>query len=76
MRYACLSLTMVFRSLSPRVKKRFPNMSDLIRSGLINEQELSIIEEADERLPGSSKNWLPIVWAAGIVTKAKEEKLI
>ena len=76
MRYTCLSLAMVFRSLSPQVRNRFPNMSDLINAGLMNEQELSLIEEAEDELPGYPKNWLPIVWAAGIVTKAKEEKLI
>ena len=76
MRYLCLSLTLAFRTLSPRVQKRFPNMSDVIKAGLINEQELSIIEDSDEKFPGYSKNWLPIVWAADIVTKARKEKMI
>ena len=76
MRYACLSLSMVLRTLSPGVRKRFPTMGHFIKAGLINEQELSIIDDAKERFPGYSKNWLPIVWAAGIVTKAKEEGLI
>ncbi|CAO1430123.1 unnamed protein product [Diamesa tonsa] len=76
MRYTCLSLAMVFRTLSTQVRQRFPKMTDLIDAGLINEQELALLEDAEEELPGYSRNWLPIVWAAGIVTKAKEEKLI
>ena len=75
MRYACLSLTMVLRGLSPSVKIRFPEMSDLIKAGLINDEELLIIQNAEERFPGA-KNWFPIKWAAGIVIKAKEEGFI
>lgn len=64
---------MVFRVLSPRIKKRFPRMSDLIGAGLLNENELQIMEDLDAQYPNYSKNWLPIVWAATIVTKAREE---
>lgn len=73
MRYVCLSLTMVFRVLSPRVKKRFLKLSELVDAGLLNDNELSIIEDLDRKFPGYSKNWLPIVWASSIVTQAREE---
>ncbi|CAO1424588.1 unnamed protein product [Diamesa serratosioi] len=73
MRYVCLCLTMVLRVLSPRVKQRFLKLSDLIEAGLLNENELCIIEDLDRKFPGYSKNWLPIVWAASIVTKARSE---
>lgn len=76
MRYVCLSLTMVLRVLSPRVQKRFPKMSDLIAAGLLHENELSIIEDLEETHPGCSKNFLPIVWASSIVTRARAEKRI
>lgn len=33
MRYCCLSLTMAFTLISPRVKKRFPTMDHLIEAG-------------------------------------------
>ena len=73
MRYVCLCLTMVLRVLSPRVKQRFLKLSDLVEAGLLNENELCIIEDLDKKFPGYSKNWLPIVWAASIVTKARLE---
>jgi bestrophin, other len=56
MRYVCLSLTMVFRVLSPRVKKRFPKMGDLVDAGLLNENELAIIEVFEKKYPGSYDN--------------------
>jgi bestrophin, other len=52
MRYVCLSITMVFRVLSPRVQRRFPLMSDLIEAGLINENELAIIDDLNNKFPG------------------------
>lgn len=73
MRYVCLSLTMVFRVLSLRVKKRFPKMSDLVDAGLLTQSELKIIEQMDQKFPGYSKNWLPIVWAASIVNRARND---
>lgn len=76
MRYVCLSLTMVFRVLSPRVQKRFPKMSDLVDAGLLTESELDIIEDLDKKHPGCSKNFLPIVWASAIVTRARSERRI
>jgi bestrophin, other len=73
MRYTCLSLTMVFRVLSPQVQKRFPTMTSLIDAGLLNESEMKIIEDLEVKYPGTSKNFLPIVWAASIVTKARQQ---
>lgn len=68
-----LSLTMVLRVLSPRVRKRFPKLADLIEAGLIHENELKIIEDLESQFPGYDKNFLPIVWAASIVKRARKE---
>lgn len=57
MRYLCLSLTMVLRVLSPRVKKRFPNFRDLIDAGLLNENEYTIIETLEAKFPGLKENY-------------------
>lgn len=73
MRYACLSMTMVFRVLSPRVRQRFPRMDDLIKAGLIHEDELRVLKELDDRFPGFGKYWLPICWAASLTSKARDE---
>ncbi|CAL8116070.1 unnamed protein product [Orchesella dallaii] len=73
MRYCCLSLTMAFTLISPRVKKRFPTLDHLIEAGLLLENEKEIIEELNRMVPGYSKQWLPVVWAASIVTRARKE---
>lgn len=73
MRYVCLSLIIVFRILSPKVAKIYPKISDLVEAGYLNENELVIFEDLEEKYPGFSMNFLPIVWAASIVTKARKE---
>ncbi|KAG5672778.1 hypothetical protein PVAND_002872 [Polypedilum vanderplanki] len=73
LRYVNLSLVMVFRALSPRVKKRFPKMDDLITAGFINESELSVLQDIEKKYPGYNKNWLPICWAANLATRARDD---
>lgn len=64
---------MVLRVLAPRVQKRFPKMSDMVTAGLLHDNELHIIEDLEGKYPGLSKNFLPIVWAASIATRARNE---
>ncbi|XP_033240022.1 bestrophin-4 isoform X2 [Drosophila pseudoobscura] len=73
MRYACLCLTMVLANVSPRVKKRFPGLDNLVEAGLLNDNERTIIEAMNKSFPRPSKHWLPIVWAASIITRARKE---
>ncbi|XP_022210643.1 bestrophin-2 isoform X1 [Drosophila obscura] len=73
MRYACLCLTMVLANVSPRVKKRFPGLNNLVEAGLLNDNERTIIEAMNKSFPRPSKHWLPIVWAASIITRARKE---
>lgn len=73
MRYTCLSLVMVFRVLSPQVQRRYPTMESLIDAGLLHENEMRIIEDLERKYPGYSKNFLPIVWASSIVTRARKQ---
>ncbi|XP_064545899.1 bestrophin-2 isoform X4 [Drosophila montana] len=73
MRYVCLCLTMVLANISPRVKKRFPGLNNLVEAGLLNENERTIIETMNKSFPRPSKHWLPIVWAASIITRARKE---
>lgn len=73
MRYVCLCLTMVFSNISPRVKKRFPTLEHFVEAGLLTDNERSIMSDLNEKFPRHSKHWLPIVWAASIVTRARKE---
>ncbi|XP_058828042.1 bestrophin-4-like isoform X2 [Topomyia yanbarensis] len=73
MRYVCLCLTMVLTNISPRVKKRFPTIDHLVEAGLLNDNEHKIMHHLNLKFPRHSKHWLPIVWAASIVTRARKE---
>nr|XP_018900750.1 PREDICTED: bestrophin-2-like isoform X2 [Bemisia tabaci] len=73
MRYVCLCLTMVFSMISPRVKKRFPTLEHFVDAGLLLDNEKIIVNDLNEKFPRHSKQWLPIVWAASIVTRARKE---
>uniref|UniRef100_A0A8D8TBC3 Bestrophin homolog n=1 Tax=Cacopsylla melanoneura TaxID=428564 RepID=A0A8D8TBC3_9HEMI len=73
MRYVCTCITMVLANISPRVKKRFPSLDHLVEGGLLLENEKNIIAGINEKFPGPPKHWMPIVWAASIVTRARKE---
>nr|CAD7430605.1 unnamed protein product [Timema monikensis] len=73
MRYVCLCLSMVFTMNSPRVKKRFPTIDHFVEAGLLTDNEKSIMSDLNNKFPRHSKHWLPIVWAASIVTRARKE---
>ncbi|KAL3265240.1 hypothetical protein HHI36_009454 [Cryptolaemus montrouzieri] len=73
MRYVCLCISMTFTMISPRVKKRFPNLDYFVEAGLLQQNEKEIIEDLDKKSPTYSKQWLPIVWAASITTRARKE---
>lgn len=76
MRYVCLCLTMVFVNISPRVKKRFPTLDQLVEAGLLLENEKIIMSNLNSKFPRHSKHWMPIIWAASIVTRARREDRI
>jgi hypothetical protein len=73
MRYVNLSLVMVFRVLSSRVRKRFPRMEDLVTAGFVTDGELEIMKILDQKYPDHCKNWLPICWATSICNRARTE---
>lgn len=56
-RYVCLSLTMVLTMISPRVKKRFPTLDNLIEAGLLLDNEKYIMDDLNEKFPKPSKHW-------------------
>lgn len=48
-------------------------MSDLVDAGLMMKSELEIIEALDRKFPKFGKYWMPIVWAASLANRAREE---
>ncbi|KAJ3658363.1 hypothetical protein Zmor_010106 [Zophobas morio] len=73
MRYVCLCVTMLFTNISPKVKKRFPNLDHFVKAGLMEESEKRVIQELNQQFPAYSKHWLPLVWASSIITRARKE---
>lgn len=60
-RYVCLCLTMVLTMISPRVKKRFPDLNNLIEAGLLLENEKTILDNLNVKFPKPSKHWYVIL---------------
>ncbi|EPB69945.1 hypothetical protein ANCCEY_10971 [Ancylostoma ceylanicum] len=69
-RYLVMTEAMVFRDISPSVRKRFPTMNHLVTSGLMTEREL---KEYDAVSSPHAKYWLPIQWLLSLVTLARDE---
>ncbi|XP_018579267.1 bestrophin-4 isoform X2 [Anoplophora glabripennis] len=73
MRYVCLSITMTFVMISPRVKKRFPTLEHFVEAGLLQQSELEVLADLEKKFPNYAKQWLPVVWGSSIVTRARKE---
>ncbi|EDW70569.1 bestrophin-4 [Drosophila virilis] len=76
LRYVCLCQVIVFTMISPSVKMRFPTYDQIIEAGLLQQNEKDIIETLDLQFPYYPKHWMPIVWAASIVMRARRENKI
>ena len=56
--------------ISFRVRKRFPTLDHLIELGLLQPEELKIMDILNEKAI-VKKWWMPLVWATHIVEKAR-----
>jgi len=75
-RYCLLSYILCIRRLSVRLRKRFPTMRDLIRTGIIRSDEALRIGEEDSDAMYESNWWMPLKWATEIMAKAQKQELI
>ncbi|KAK6751356.1 hypothetical protein RB195_003003 [Necator americanus] len=66
-RYSVLSQILVFRDVSLKVRRRFPNMSSIVTAGFLRENELKDLEDIKIVY---NKYWAPINWALNICVKA------
>jgi len=71
-RYVLLSYCMTMRTVSFRVKKRFPDLEHLVDAGLMREDELKVIHELEAKVH-ANKWFLPLVWATDICARALAE---
>ena len=71
-RYITLSYCIALRTVSFRLKKRFPNLEHLTTTGIMRPDELALFQKLDEKLT-ANKWFLPLVWASRIITDGLAE---
>ncbi|CAB3405094.1 unnamed protein product [Caenorhabditis bovis] len=69
-RYMIVAQALVFRDVSPAIRRRFPTIRHLVGAGLMNEEEF---REFEAIVSPQSKYWQPIQWLFELVTTAKNE---
>lgn len=70
-RYTVLAQILVFRDISLRVRRRFPNMDTLVAAGFLNKNELKHLENIKLSY---NKYWAPLHWAICTCVKALEKE--
>ena len=75
-RYCILAYILCIRQLSSRLRKRFPNMEELLKTGLVRSDELLRLGDEETNNIFLSNWWIPLKWAIEILNKAKEDGLV
>jgi len=69
-RYCILSWVLCIRRLSIKLRKAYPDMSDIVATGLVTEAEAAKIGSEDSvRQHGVSNWWLPLQWASELAER-------
>ena len=74
-RYIILSYCIALRTVSWRLKKRFPTLEHLVHSGFMTEEELSMFRKLDEKTH-ANKWFMPLVWAGKMIGDGVEDGYI
>uniref|UniRef100_H3BCY9 Bestrophin homolog n=1 Tax=Latimeria chalumnae TaxID=7897 RepID=H3BCY9_LATCH len=69
-RYANLSVVLIFRSVSTAVYKRFPTMEHIVEAGFMTVEEHKKFESL---VSPHNKFWIPCVWFVNLAVKARNE---
>uniref|UniRef100_A0A0M3HZC9 Bestrophin homolog n=1 Tax=Ascaris lumbricoides TaxID=6252 RepID=A0A0M3HZC9_ASCLU len=72
-RYCVLSQALVFRDISMRVRRRFPNLDAIVAAGFMMEHEREKYEKIQYRY---AKYWLPFQWALALCQEARQKQTI
>jgi len=76
-RYLNLTMALVCWNISSKMQGIYPNLSGLIKDGLMTKEEFSMIQKIRaEELPHNSWWWLPLVWCANLLEEAREKGCI
>ena len=72
MRYVNLSIVLVFRLVSTKVRERFPTYQSLVEARLMLDHEAQRLIHADIKTPHES-TWTPMLWALKLLERARTE---
>ncbi|XP_028833443.1 bestrophin-4 [Denticeps clupeoides] len=70
MRYANLSSVLILRSVSTRVRRRFPSLEHVVEAGFMSQEEHKQLEHLYSDF---NKYWMPLTWFANLASQAREE---
>ncbi|KAM4557066.1 bestrophin-4 [Fundulus diaphanus] len=70
MRYANLSSVLILRSISTRVRKRFPTLEHVVEAGFMTTHELKNFESLHSDF---NKYWMPLTWFSNLAAQARQE---
>eukprot|EP00095_Tigriopus_kingsejongensis_P005076 maker-scaffold1482_size38982-snap-gene-0.9 protein:Tk05076 transcript:maker-scaffold1482_size38982-snap-gene-0.9-mRNA-1 annotation:"PREDICTED: bestrophin-1-like" len=70
MRYVNLSIVLVYRLVSSKVRDRFSTFDELVRSRLLLPEEKDRLQQADKETP-FELTWVPILWALRLIQDAR-----
>ncbi|CAD6197600.1 unnamed protein product [Caenorhabditis auriculariae] len=63
-RYLVLSQVLVFRDISLKVRRRFPNTDSIVKAGFLHEHEAVMLDKVDCNY---NKYWVPVNWASTLL---------
>uniref|UniRef100_A0A0N5AFL7 Bestrophin homolog n=1 Tax=Syphacia muris TaxID=451379 RepID=A0A0N5AFL7_9BILA len=69
-RYLCLTQLLVYRDISVRVRKRFPNYDSIVEAGFMLLHEKEKLESIKLHY---DKYWVPINWIYALIFKARKD---
>ena len=74
-RYITLSYCIALRTVSFRLKKRFPTLEHLVDAGIMREDELEEFRKLDEKV-SANKWFLPLVWVSKMIGSGLQDGFI
>ncbi|XP_064785039.1 bestrophin-4 isoform X2 [Oncorhynchus masou masou] len=70
MRYANLSSVLILRSISTRVRRRFPTLEQVVDAGFMTPLEH---RQLDGLSSDFNKYWMPLTWFTNLASRARQE---
>ncbi|KAG9338467.1 hypothetical protein JZ751_025701 [Albula glossodonta] len=70
MRYANLSSVLILRSISTRVRKRFPTLDHVVEAGFMTREEN---RKLDHLYSDFNKYWMPLTWFSNLAAQARRD---